>query len=865
MNFCQLRQIDETHYACTVCGIVISRKSGKPETRRFVCIPRMEPTRGGIRVAPEAMTHEQIKERVYLSLSNGPKSHVHLMRVCDMCGRVPGVLAGMVASGLLAMDTEKQLPETVYHIVEKPIDVVYPLGTGSRWSDNELRYSLRSLEKNFPELGRVFIVGRKPAWLTGVEHIPFPDKYRGNKDANLITKVLAACEAGISKEFIRLSDDELFPLPTRYREMVALHWGDLKEKSDAFFASTWKSHLRNTRNRMASLGLSTFHFDTHTPNAYDREKFKAVMADHPWEKVPMTINTLYYNATQATGRPANSETVSFHRAEKNIGKIRQRLGRAKYLNYNDAGLTLAMKTMLEELFPEPSKYELAPTAQEETGVSCPRGIVTLAGGPTYATNAYINCRMLRHMGCTLPIEWCYLGAEMSPAWIDLIEQTIPNCRLVDLGGDRLDNAKKKGGWQAKVDAVIQSRFAEVLFLDADSFPLRDPADLFEHTLFQTHDCILWPDVHTYDRNLQSFIEKTYGVKVKGRQIESGQMLFRKKKCLPGLLKTQAINRDSKEAYKHLFGDKDTFLIGAKQGRVDVIVNPHAVRRASCKNLKQLDFDGKPMFIHLTHGKWGINKKAEIHTNDYPQYPDAVKIFEELQQSNATIAIPRTDINMKVRDTFCAIETSRIINEDTYKIRPMVGHQTPVKYIVDIGGNAGAFTYAASACYPESEIIVIEPDPELMADIRYNTKGCRAKIHYIEAACVGTECESNTFIRRASHRAGSFIRETEWGKQAVLMEGDEAMHVLTATLPDLLERFKFPSIDILKIDAEGVEPGILTSLKETGWMPRIHWVRGEWHGRSSWPIIDAALSETHVYHLQDTPNNGELIAHNIADA
>jgi len=70
------------------------------------------------------------------------------------------------------------------------IDVVYPLGSGSAWDNNELRYSLRSLENNLLDLGRVFVVGQRPPWLVEAVHIPMEDTHRHNKDANLIDKVL---------------------------------------------------------------------------------------------------------------------------------------------------------------------------------------------------------------------------------------------------------------------------------------------------------------------------------------------------------------------------------------------------------------------------------------------------------------------------------------------------------------------------------------------------------------------------------------------------------------------------------------------------------------------------------------------------
>ena len=70
------------------------------------------------------------------------------------------------------------------------ISVVYPLGTGSKWQNNELRYSLRSLSK-ISGIGDVFIVGEKPDWVRNVIHIPCKDvPFR--KEYSIYTKIMAA-------------------------------------------------------------------------------------------------------------------------------------------------------------------------------------------------------------------------------------------------------------------------------------------------------------------------------------------------------------------------------------------------------------------------------------------------------------------------------------------------------------------------------------------------------------------------------------------------------------------------------------------------------------------------------------------------
>lgn len=50
-----------------------------------------------------------------------------------------------------------------------------------------------------------------------------------------------------------------------------------------------------------------------------------------------------------------------------------------------------------------------------------------------------------------------------------------------------------GGYAAKAFAIIHSSFAEILCLDSDNIPLRDPALLFETASYQQHGNIFWSD------------------------------------------------------------------------------------------------------------------------------------------------------------------------------------------------------------------------------------------------------------------------------------------------------------------------------------------------------------------------------------
>jgi hypothetical protein len=94
------------------------------------------------------------------------------------------------------------------------LDVVYILGKGSQWRNNELRYSLRSL-KNLPHRN-VYIIGYLPKFIRAdrVKHIPAEDP-TSNKIINSIHKHSIACQTeGISEDFILMNDDIFIMKPT---------------------------------------------------------------------------------------------------------------------------------------------------------------------------------------------------------------------------------------------------------------------------------------------------------------------------------------------------------------------------------------------------------------------------------------------------------------------------------------------------------------------------------------------------------------------------------------------------------------------------------------------------------------------------
>lgn len=239
------------------------------------------------------------------------------------------------------------------------IDVVYPLSKESRWQDNELRYSLRSLDCNLIGLGRVFIVGHKPAWLTNVIHIPADDANRHNKDANIINKLILACHAGASDRFLFCSDDQLLLAPVKAADLRPYHIGCLKKKPPQFWGGgRWKKGLRRTYELLLARHAQTFHYDAHVPQPMDRHQFAEIMGGIDYHAGDgYTVNTLFFNLALKRHQRLPSIKANFERPEIDAGEVRRKIKGKTFLGYNEGGLTPALKTVLAELFPVPSRFE----------------------------------------------------------------------------------------------------------------------------------------------------------------------------------------------------------------------------------------------------------------------------------------------------------------------------------------------------------------------------------------------------------------------------------------------------------------------------------------------------------------------------
>jgi Mannosyltransferase putative len=231
-----------------------------------------------------------------------------------------------------------------------------------------------------------------------------------------------------------------------------------------------------------------------------------------------------------------------------------------------------------------------------------RGIVVCAGGARMFTCAWVALSVLRRtLGCRLPIEVWHLGRQELGAY----EASL----LAELEVDTVDAlalrsrhpARVLGGWELKSYALANCRFREVLLLDADNVPVRDPSLLFEEQAYRETGALFWPDVTFLQAS--SDVWELCGLKPRNEPAwESGQVVVDKARCWWPLQLVRHMNDHSDLYYRYLHGDKDTFHLAWR-----MLARPYAMPtkrpRVLDYGLLQHDLDGEPLFQHRSQMKW----------------------------------------------------------------------------------------------------------------------------------------------------------------------------------------------------------------------------------------------------------------------
>lgn len=163
----------------------------------------------------------------------------------------------------------------------KNLDVVYFVREGD---NEELRYSLRSVERNLPHR-KVWIIGGKPEDINPDEFIRIPQDGAGTKwDKVRANLELVATHDGITEDFVLMNDDFFINKPTE--ELPPAYRGTLREHYEAMERQhhgtmPYSIELRRTERALENAGKTTISYELHIPIIINRKKLLETVREFP--------------------------------------------------------------------------------------------------------------------------------------------------------------------------------------------------------------------------------------------------------------------------------------------------------------------------------------------------------------------------------------------------------------------------------------------------------------------------------------------------------------------------------------------------------------------------------------------------------
>lgn len=240
-----------------------------------------------------------------------------------------------------------------------------------------------------------------------------------------------------------------------------------------------------------------------------------------------------------------------------------------------------------------------------------RGIVIAAGGP-YLAGAYVSLRVLREVGCTLPVElWHLPGEELDGEVLAAIEEAAPGpLRIVDAGvlGFPMRGTGREGGWQLKAFAALHSDFDHLLYLDADAYVARDPAHLFDSPEFLEHGAVFFADKPDPAVTPQPDAWRALGLEPRDEPaFDSGAFLVDRRRHRGSLRLAWWMNRHHSFYYElpGVHGDKDLFHFAWRLLGLDYAMPPATAweQRWEGHTMIHRGFGGEPEVLHRVRDKW----------------------------------------------------------------------------------------------------------------------------------------------------------------------------------------------------------------------------------------------------------------------
>jgi hypothetical protein len=278
------------------------------------------------------------------------------------------------------------------------MDILIPF-RHSVHEDEELRYVLRSIERNFADARKVWILGNRPGWLGAdkrvVEHVTHeylsrPFRFRLPVRNHFLLAFLGSLIPELSAEFLWMADDNVFLQPVDRAFLSKVRAVDDPAKAITRGQGVYKEALWRTIETLRRLDYPALNYEAHIPHVCHRRwvweayceledfvsedryfgmlalisVFNFRMKHEPFEPTWLLEEGKFIGFYDegvmgfAQGPGPDCESLAGTPVQLLLTEqIREMCKGKTFLSFDDASFTIPMHQFLDEEFPEPSRYE----------------------------------------------------------------------------------------------------------------------------------------------------------------------------------------------------------------------------------------------------------------------------------------------------------------------------------------------------------------------------------------------------------------------------------------------------------------------------------------------------------------------------
>jgi hypothetical protein len=229
------------------------------------------------------------------------------------------------------------------------MDFVYICKDGD---NEELRYSIRSVNASFPE-ANIWVVGGRPGWYVG-NYIKVDQTLTKYKNAFYNLKSITE-SSDISESFILMNDD--FYIVRKIDSINTYHGGSLLEKINLYQKinsnSGYTRKLSATYKKVVSLGIEdALDYELHVPMIMEKEKLKEVLKYQD----QFLWRSIYGNLFNVGGEQIEDVKV-YTKGPLVLKSYNLKKEDHIYLSSADTSFDLILNSILKKQFTTKTKYE----------------------------------------------------------------------------------------------------------------------------------------------------------------------------------------------------------------------------------------------------------------------------------------------------------------------------------------------------------------------------------------------------------------------------------------------------------------------------------------------------------------------------